>query len=421
MVLNTQQIKSIKYFIEKKNIFITGQAGTGKTYVIKKIIEWCEQNKVKYEKTALTGTAAILINGKTLHSWAGIGIGDKQVGFYISKINRVWALKKNWIKTDLLIIDEISMMDAKLLELLNTIAQIIRRNEKPFGGIQLIFCGDFYQLPPVSKKTDCKFCFESPIWKQCIEKVIVLKENMRQNDPIFQRCLKEIRKGKCSDETEEILNKCIGRKVIDSQIKPTKLFTLKKSVNEINQKELVKLKKDIRTFNSKIKVKNRSSFKDIEIEKIVNQMDKDNQYEKVLNIAIGAQVMLIKNIDVENGLVNGSRGVVVSFQEMYPIVQFLNGNRLVISKSEWEKEVEDKGKIVVSQIPLRLAWALTIHKCQGSTIDNAELDIGDNIFEYGQSYVALSRVRNLNGLYLNKFNPTKIKAHPTVINFYKNL
>ena len=111
------------------------------------------------------------------------------------------------------------MMDAKLLELLNTIAQIIRRNEKPFGGIQLIFCGDFYQLPPVSKKTDCKFCFESPIWKQCIEKVIVLKENMRQNDPIFQRCLKEIRKGKCSDETEEILNKCIGRKVID---KPNK-------------------------------------------------------------------------------------------------------------------------------------------------------------------------------------------------------
>lgn len=421
MFLNKQQVNSVKYFLNGNNMFITGIAGTGKTFILNKIIQWCNENNKKLGITALTGTAAILINGTTIHSWAGIGIGNKPIHEYIEKIDKYWELKKKWITTKILIIDEISMMDDKLFTLIEHLARIVRKNEKPFGGIQLIFCGDFFQLPPINKNNDVKFCFESELWNKCIDNTIILTENMRQKDSIFQKCLEEIRIGQCSKNTEKILKLCINKDLSANGIKPTKLFTLRSSVDKINEEELNKLTSEKKIFNIKSKVINKIKFTENEIDRITDNIDKHNQYEKKLYLAKDAQVMLIKNLDIENGLINGSRGVITHFDENYPVVQFVNGITRKIMREDWENEIENKGKIIRRQIPLILAWAITIHKSQGSTLDCVELDIGKNIFEYGQSYVALSRVKDLNGLSINQLKISKIKANPKVIEFYNTL
>jgi ATP-dependent DNA helicase PIF1 len=429
--LNTKQKEAFDSFKKGKNLCITGPAGVGKSYLISLFKKWALNNNKVVAVTAMTGNAAYLINGKTLHSWAGIGIGDSCAELLLSKIRKNFVSKKKWLDTNILIIDEVSMLTGLLLSKLNYIGCEIKRNPyTPFGGIQIVLLGDFYQLPPVQNDD---FVFESAVFKEYIEEIIDLDQIIRQKDTIFQRILNNIRVNKLIEDDINVLKSRTYKEIEKNNpnikedleimgIKPTKIYTLKKNVEKINNEKLLELKNEIKIFlpSTNIENKNKYEFKQNEIDKFVDILDNSGRYENMLKLCIGAQVMFLIN-KTDLGLVNGSRGVIVDFKDNYPVVKFNNGITEVIKNHSFDFEIEKKGIIYRKQIPLKLAWCITVHKSQGMSIDIAEVDIGSNIFEYGQTYVALSRVRSLDGLYIIKFDPDKIKCHPKVDKFYNSL
>lgn len=421
--LTDSQNTAYNLFLDGKNILITGEAGTGKSHLIKKIVAFCERTSREIAVTAMTGAAACLISGKTIHSWGSLGLGNKSAEYYAEKILKSWPKKIKWQRVRVLVIDEISMMNSSFFDLFEEVARYVRRNEKPFGGIQVVLLGDFYQLPPVGE--DNRFCFESPRWPIVIQNKIELEEVMRQKDPIFTKVLSEVRIGKLSDESITIIRSRIGVEPDTSNgIIPTLLYSTRKSVDKINQSEFTKLPgENVMEYDVFYSLDGErvTKMKDDEFERYKEIIDRENNYEKVLQLAIGAQVMLLKNLDQEKGLVNGSRGVVVSFTDTdLPIVKFLNNCVEIIDRQEYCYEVSSLTMIVARQIPLALAWCTTIHKSQGQSLDYVKINIGKDIFEYGQTYVALSRARTLEGLFIEDFDPSKIKVHPKVVEFFSN-
>jgi ATP-dependent DNA helicase PIF1 len=379
--------------------------------------------------TAMTGCAALLLGryAKTLHSWAGVGLGRGSAAQLATQIRRSgWTLRR-WLATDILVVDEVSMLTSDLLDKLNEVAQIVRRDTRPMGGLQVVFVGDFYQLPPVVKadeegKREIPFVFESPVWKQIVAKAISLKQIVRQADPVFQAVLNEARIGEVSGPSLEILRSRQGLNWQNELIRPTLLFTRRVEVDIVNDKNLKALKGDRKLFTADTVFAPLESLRGVsketpEIKRSLEKLDKDAPYVVELVLAVGAQVMLLTNVDPSQGLVNGSRGVVVGFDGMgTPLVQFRHGQPIPISATTWESE-EIEG-LFRKQIPLRLAYAITIHKAQGATLDSALIDIGSNTFEYGQAYVALSRVKSLDSLYIWDVEPSAFRAHPKVKNFY---
>jgi ATP-dependent DNA helicase PIF1 len=428
MNLTALQEDALKYMKTGNNVFLTGQAGTGKTYLLKIFIDWFNTNNDEKELviTSTTGLSALLINGMTINRFAGIGLADKDLEYYYKKILKNANIKKRWNKTQVLIIDEISMMNPDTFDLLNNLAKKIRGNEdEPFGGIQLILSGDFCQLPPV-KCND--FCFESFSWDECVSKTFYFNTILRQNDTTFQKLLNNIRVGKCDEEDKVILLECMEKYKNNKfgnvyGIIPTMLFPTKNIVNEYNKRELDSLlEKGVlsKVYNAKYVygAKVKEEYKDL-LKDLIN-----NSYfvEDQLTFVIGCQVMLTINLP-NNNLANGSRGIIVDFdtETNNPIVKFLNGKELEIKIHTWSLD-ENDNSIMKTQIPLIHAWAITIHKSQGMTLDYVVTDIGDNIFEYGQIYVVLSRVKSLDGLFLKNINFDKIKTHPKILKFYsKNL
>jgi uracil-DNA glycosylase len=374
---------------------------------------------------ALTGCAALLLGhkAKTLHSWAGIGLGKGSVSELYTKIRRNQKSMRNWLCTDLLIIDEISMMPAELLDKLNELAKKVRGNKKPFGGMQVLLVGDFYQLPPVNKSDEpTRFAFESDAWKEMITSSIELTKIQRQKDEVFQRVLKEARVGALGQESCELLQGYQGREWREHKIRPTLLFPRRAEVDMINDSNLRALTGRRYTYKARLvydgKIPENFRETDEGFQRALNMFDSDGSYVKELELMQDAQVMLIANTDIDSGLVNGSRGVVVGFcpATELPIVEFVNGVKKIVGTHTWP--IEDYEFVSRAQVPLRLAYAVTIHKCQGSTLDSALVDIGSGVFEFGQAYVALSRVRNLDALYVYDFDPTAFKAHPKVKKFY---
>lgn len=410
--LNYKQRLAYAAMLNGENMFLTGPGGVGKSLIIKIFYN----DVIGFRNialTAITGIAAFNIGGVTLHSFLGIGLGDGSPFFLENKIKKSPFYRKRWNDLEVLIIDEISMIDPDLFDKLELLARKIRRNESPFGGIQIICSGDMLQLPPVKKD---KFCFEAESWEKVIKKIYILSEIRRQDDPIFQNILNEIRFGKPSEDGLKIIRNCIGKKLeIKNGIKPTKIFPVNWKVDSINQDELEKLNKDLIEYEMEIKV---NQALKIDKEKYLKNM----KVERNLFLCVGAQVVLLRNLDTLSGLVNGSRGVVTHFTENdIPYVKFLNGMEIPIEYHEWTVMENDIVIIAVEQIPLKLAWATTIHSCQGLTLDYIELSL-ENTFEYGQFYVALSRARNINGLtILEDFSNKKIKAHPKALEFYRKI
>ena len=441
--LTDQQLATIEHLLDGDNLFLTGGGGVGKTYLLSVIYTEFPGLKKKYfaaknpgsisklpriQMCAMTGCAALLLGhkAKTLHSWAGIGLGKGSVSELYVKIRRNQKSMRNWLCTDLLIIDEVSMMTAELLDKLNEIGKKVRGNRKPFGGIQVLLVGDFFQLPPVNKSDEpTMFAFESDAWKEAITTSIELTQIQRQKDEIFQKVLKEARVGALSKESCEILSQCQGRNWKENKIRPTLLFPRRSEVEMINDSNLRALTGRRYTYKARLvydgKVPDAFNENDEQFQKVVAMFDNESAYSKELELILNAQVMLIANTDPDNGLVNGSRGVIVGFcpSTELPIVEFLNGIKKVVGTHTWP--IEDFEFVSRAQVPLRLAYAVTIHKCQGSTLDAALVDIGSGVFEYGQAYVALSRARSLDALYVYDFEPTAFKAHPKVKTFYKNL
>jgi ATP-dependent DNA helicase PIF1 len=438
MNYSEEQINAFTAYTQGTNVFITGPGGTGKTALIKYIQKDAVRKGFKIQVCALTGCAAVLLEckAKTLHSWASIGLGTASFDQLITKIMKNRYAKDNWKNTDILVVDEVSMMSQKLFELLDAIGKTIRKNSKPFGGIQLIFSGDFYQLPPVGDKDEpetTKFCFESLLWCQTFSKEnhIQLTKIFRQSDPVYQKILNQIREGKLKRSSNEMLLHNVGRQIaMDNEVRPTKLFPTRNKVEQVNTKEMNGLKTDEIEYKLKYhsdlemtatEIVKRRQFTREQIQTELLYLKANLRCDEVVKLKVGAQVMCIVNIELDNGqtLCNGSQGVITRLSEQgLPVVRF-GSFETVMGYHVWPSE--NIPGIGVSQLPLILAWALTIHKSQGATLDIAEIDAGSGIFECGQTYVALSRVKSLEGLYLTSFDASKIKVSRKVQEFYNSI
>jgi len=441
--LSHEQQYAFHRYKQGHNLFITGPGGTGKSHLIKTIKDDLDANGVKHAVCALTGCAAVLLNccAKTIHSWSGIGLGAGEIHDIVGKVIRNRKATTNWKTTRVLIVDEVSMLSMKIFDVLNKVGQTVRKNySRPFGGIQLIFIGDFFQLPPVGRYTEPEttmFCFQSAAWLSTfsLENHIQLKTLYRQKDPRYIKVLEEVRQGVISPESVEILNQ---RTLVKPTITPTKLFPINSDAERVNQIMYMKIAEEEHVFTLKRKHGMRTFVEigtpispaviqrcqELSKEDVEQQLDLFAEGCKLtpeLQLKKGAFVMCLANLDVDAGICNGSQGVVVDFVPGLdiPIVRFLNGIQMRIVPKVYQHG--DYPTFGLEQIPLRLAWAFTIHKSQGITLDIAEMDLGSNVFEYGQSYVGLSRVRNLEGLYLSNFNPRKIKTNPTVAEFYRSI
>lgn len=433
-----QQIAFDKY-LAGENVFISGAGGTGKSTLIKHIQQDACKKGAEIHVCALTGRAAVLLNckAKTIHSWAKIGLGNGTIEQNVAKILKNRYAKPTWKNTNILVIDEVSMMSQKLFEMLDAIGKAIRKSYKPFGGIQLIFSGDFYQLPPVGNRDEpetSNFCFESPLWLQTfgLQNHVCLTTIYRQNDPIYQNILNQIREGKLKRSSNQVLLHQVGKEIPkDCLIRPTKLFPTRNMVDCINMNEMNKLAG--REYEYKIKyhtdLEITASERTIRLDYTKEQIQTELMYlksnlrcDETVKLKIGAQVMCIVNIQLSNGdlLCNGAQGIVVDISPQgLPIVKYNNGYQMTMSYFVWQSELIPG--VGLSQIPLVLAWAMTIHKAQGSTLELSEIDAGTGIFECGQTYVALSRVKSLEGLYLSSFDARRIRVNRKVQEFYAML
>ena len=418
--MNKEQQEALSAIVKYKSVFITGPGGVGKSYLINYVRNLLSNRNVSV--TALTGCASVLINGITLHKWAGINPTDteKSIQDIVDDMN--FLAKKRWRTTHVLVIDEISMLSKALFEKLDKIGKSIRNSSRPFGGIQLIFSGDFYQLPPILNdcEDDEKYAFCSELWTYIFERTTIeLTQVMRQDDLTFVSILNKIRKGIVDEEVINILESRMNIEC-DSKIKPTQLYSRKHEVDQINKSHLIDLPNEIKVFpwsvhSSEGSKKMKSNTKNC----FLRQWENDCPSEQKLMMAIGAQVVLLHNkFHDEHNLINGSRGVVVDFTaDNEPIVQFKNVT-LSIPLHTWEFCTPENNLLYeITQFPLKLAWALTIHKSQGMTLDCVIIDIS-TVFEEGQAYVALSRVKSLDGLYIKNMDPTKINANKTVSKFF---
>lgn len=415
--LNEEQRKAVEAVVlNKKNIFLTGVAGSGKSFTINTMVDELRAKEKKVYITASTGVAATLVNGMTLHSWGGIGLGkSNDVQSLARAVKSKNTTYERYLDTDCLIIDEVSMIDVDYFTKLEEVARIIRKNQMVFGGIQLVLVGDFCQLLPVGNMKTRQLIFNAPIWKEVVDQQFLLEKVYRQSDADFLNMLYEIRVGKVSDDTikkiRSTANNCL--KNADG-IKPTKLFVRNMDVDKLNQTELVKLPGQSRIYNAIDEIFSNDT-------KEIEAVKKNSLYWERLEFKVGAQVILLKNLSTEDGLVNGSRGVIESMEEEYIMVRFLN-EQVVAIKEETQEFKNQFDKVIFSrkQFPLKLAWALTTHKSQGMSLDYVEIDL-KNAFDYGQVYVALSRAKSLERMKVLNFNKHLVKASQEVLDFYKNI
>lgn len=448
--LNKKQQEAYDKIMSGKSIFLTGEAGTGKSVVIQKFIRDQRHRPRKEQKkiglTSTTGSSALIIGGATVHGFLGIGLGEGDVKDLEMRISSRNYIKNRWENLDVLIIDEVSMLSPILFDKLTELAHLVRsgsyrsmlRNKKEYGwsGIQLVLTGDFCQLPVV--KCD-KYTFEADTWDECIEETIILEENVRQTgDAIFQNILSDFRLGKVNEKQAKVLSDRVGKDVSVNGVEPTKLCALNRQVRKINNDALDELAEiaeengeelEFRQLDMKVVVSD-----DCKIPPRIVQKHKDQCIaEEEIQLCVGAQVMLIKNEYVGEGenrrllYCNGSRGVVTDFTEDdLPVVEFKDGGCLEIDLQDFEirsqptkKNKLGKIELTLRQIPLRVAYALSIHKSQGMTLDCVEVDLS-KCFCTGHAYVALSRVKSLNGLTLSKpFEMNNVKADPRCVEFYE--
>lgn len=440
MEFSKEQQLALSKYEQGKNIFLTGPGGTGKSALIRYINQDAIKKGIDLQVCALTGCAAVLLEckAKTIHSWASIGLANGTIESIVNRVSKNRYARQTWKDIEVLIIDEVSMMSQKIFELLDAIGKATRRNRRPFGGIQLIFSGDFYQLPPVGNRDDpdtSKFCFESPLWFETfpMDDHVQLVKIFRQNDPIYQRILNQLREGRLKRSSNELLLQNVGKELNKENVlvKPTKLFPTKNKVDYINAEEMIKLTGEEYQFKVKYHVDLEMTEKErlVRLQYTKEQIQTELLYlqgnllcDAVVKLKVGAQVMCIVNIPLSNGniICNGAQGVITSISEDgLPVVKYRNGYQMKMDYNIWGSEFIPG--VGISQIPLILAWALTIHKAQGSTLDIAEVDAGSGIFECGQTYVALSRVKSIEGLYLTSFDAKRVRINKRVQEFYEKL
>lgn len=401
-----------------ENILLIGPGGSGKSYLIKEMTRVYRDRGRIIETTAATGIAAININGTTLHRFFGIGLGQGTPEQLIGSIRKNKPALKRIKTTQILVIDEISMVGAVLFNKLNSIAKFVRKNDKPFGGMRLILAGDFLQLCPVKDE----WIFTSSEWDGLNLKVLFMNEPKRFNDIEFYNTLMRIRKGqpslsdivKLKDRVKAYNDYLTSSDSVS--VKPTILYSLKCDVDTINRSEMDKLSEKSFQYEAV------DTFTPLEKGVTIDYYKAilDDLSPKTLTLKVGAQVMITRNLDVDSQICNGTRAVIA---ELYPdsiSVKLRDGQDIILDRCQFTFE-DNRGSVSRSQFPLILAYAITIHKSQGSTLDFCVVDLGPDIFSPGQAYVALSRVRNWNSLLLCAFHRKSIKADPQALKYIGSL
>lgn len=399
-------------------IFLTGEPGAGKTHTINEYIHYLRASGIEPAITASTGIAATHIGGMTIHSWSGIGIKTTLTKYDLDKIATTEYITKRILRTKVLIIEEVSMLSPNMLTLVDMVCREVKQNQEAFGGMQVIFVGDFFQLPPIVKQSydetnhqdsffdepPARFAYDAPVWLRMSPLVCYLTEQHRQDDDTFLEILSAIRRDTFDEDHFAHIEK---RKIERSQISKdtTKLYTHNADVDRVNNTMLSTLTEKPETFYMNAQGK----------DTLVAALVKGCLSPEVLILKIGAEVMFTKN-NPKEGYANGTLGTVVGFEggTNYPLVKLRNGRQVRVEPMDWNIEENGKIRASVTQLPLRLAWAITVHKSQGMSLDEATMDLSD-VFEYGQGYVALSRVRRLSGLFILGWNERAFKVHPEVL------
>jgi len=383
------------------SVYLTGEAGTGKTYVLNKYIAWLQEHEIEHAVTASTGIAATHLQGVTIHSWSGIGVKEEITEYDLERMEEkrpVWNRLNN---ANVLLIDEISMLSGEFFGMLDRVLQHIRRNNSSFGGMQVVCSGDFFQLPPVARG-NYAYAFESDAWQSMNPVVCYLTKQYRHGGSEFLELLAAIRNRTVTEHMYSLLS---GRR--SQQPTHTKsilrLYTHNRDVDAMNEAHLVRLKEKEKTFTM------HSAGKAHYVESLLRGC----LAPETLVLKKGAEVMFVKN-DHGGQYVNGTQGTVVDFETNGPVVHTKEGRTIRAERVSWKREEDSKIVAEITQVPLRLAWAITVHKSQGMTLDEAEIDLSQ-CFVPGQGYVALSRVRQLSGLYLQGFNDMALAVDDRIV------
>lgn len=464
--LNEKQKQAVSYALEGHSLFITGGAGVGKSYCLRGIVKTLADAGRKVALTATTGIAAVTIGGVTIHSFSGLGRAE-QSDHEIQRIGLSVKARSHWNALDVLIIDEISMMCPSFFVKLDMLCRVARNAQEPFGGLQCIFVGDFFQLPPVrqqqkqhqpsktTKKTaaaaaaqdsQVQFCFETSQWNRAVRRIVILDEVFRQKDAAFADLLNRCRVGALDRHDLDVLYSRLNKPLADDGIEPTFLHAYRSKVDALNAEKLDELRSEEHTFSLQKGFYMKANKNDYDqmvparchrveeaseyisakaaskLGTLLQHLCKNNPVGAQVCLKVGAQVMLTVNLAPDLELVNGSRGVVESFlpaSPHYPVVRFANDRRVIIRPYVWRIDINQNSYGWVAQIPLTLGYAFTIHKSQSQSMDRVCIELSKTIFEHGQAYVALSRVRCLEGLTLSAFSHEAITANPRVLKFYQ--
>ncbi len=388
------------------NVFLTGPAGSGKTYLLRQYLAYLKKHSIRVAVTASTGIAATHMNGVTVHSWSGMGVKDSMTDAELQKLLRKSYLRKI-AKTQVLILDEISMLHTRQLDLVDTICRMFKRSRQPFGGMQVVFSGDFFQLPPISRdEAPATFCYQSQAWSDLNPKICYLTEQHRQDEGGLLQLLQEMRAANVSEAAQALLTSRLTDIAAVERSSATKLFSHNVDVDAMNATELCQLP-------------GRSQQYEMDYggsEKLTELLRRSCLAPERLVLKKDALVMFVKN-NFLAGYVNGTLGRVVDLpKDGYPVIKTRSGDIVTAEPETWSIEEDGRIKAHITQVPLRLAWAITVHKSQGMTLDAAVMDLGQ-CFDYGMGYVALSRVRQLNGITLLGMNDMAWQVHPEVVTF----
>lgn len=391
---------ALAVMLSGESVFLTGPAGSGKTYILNQFIRLAKKQGKYVSVTATTGLAATHLGGTTIHSWSGIGIHDSLPQGFLDRFPK--GRREIIKKTDVLVIDEISMLHDYRLDMIDEICRLVREKPlEPFGGIQVVMSGDFFQLPPINHRDSRAggFVVNSSAWSELDPTVCYLEEQYRQDDEALLGVLSAIRKGTL---TQDHIDTLTARSEVhpDELEDLTELYTVNVDVDKLNEAKLAQIDDD------------ELSYERVEVgpKGHLEVLDRSVLAPKVLRLKRGALVMAVKNSS-DRKYVNGSIGTVVDFETdtEYPIVKFRNGKEVLMVPDSWELRDGDEKRASISQIPLRLAWAITVHKSQGMTLDTARMNLAKAFVE-GMGYVALSRVKNVNSLYLSGINQMALRV-----------
>jgi len=399
------------------NVFLTGEPGSGKTHTVNRLVAYLRERGIEPAITASTGIAATHIGGMTIHSWSGIGIKTKLDKYDLNKIASNKYIAKRIRRTNILIIDEVSMLSAETLSMIDAVCREIRESQEPFGGMQIVLVGDFFQLPPIVRaniednaqaalvaESSARFAYRSSAWTRANPVVCYLTEQYRQDDSDFLSILSAIRSNAFDDDHL----RHIETRKIEFHLAPDgapKFFSHNVDVDRVNNETLIKLPGEPRAF---------AMFSQGS-DALVAALKKGCLSPETLHLKIGAAVMFTKN-NPKKGFANGTLGRVSGFDKAseYPMVKIRSGKIIEVEPMDWTMEENGKVRARITQLPLRLAWAITVHKSQGMSLDEATMDLSQ-VFEFGQGYVALSRVRRLSGLHLLGWNERTFHVHPEIL------